>query len=252
MGFNPGREEAGFGPATTSPQRRIRLSENWIDDCSPTTIRVMLVDDHTVVRSGLRLILETFSDVQVVGEAGDADSALRTTEELGHSGRLPHVVLMDVNLCGRDEGFAATKALVSRWPDIAVIILTSFESEASITHALRAGAQGYLLKGVSSEVLGHAVKGAKLGLLSFSSSALPVFAELSVLHRTQRTELTARETEIVQFLARSLTNREIATVLFLSEATVKTHVANVLAKLGVTSRQEAVDEARNLGIIAVS
>lgn len=225
------------------------MIQSRINGGSADPIRVLLVDDHVVVRSGLRMILDSFRGIQVVGEAGDADSAQALAEDLNQMGQLPHVVLMDLNMRGRDEGFYATETLVSRWPDIAVLIFSSFESDVSVGRALQAGAQGHLLKGVSSEVLEHAVRGTVLGQSAFSSESLRAFARTAAVPQSQRTGLTSRETEIVQFLARSLTNREIATILFLTEATVKTHVANIFGKLGVANRQEAVEEARDMGIL---
>ncbi len=213
-------------------------------------VRVMIVDDHMMVRSGLRSILDSLDRIRVVGEAGDADSAQRVADDLDREGSAPHVVLMDLNMRGRDEGFSATERLISGWAEIAVIILTSFESDESFVRALHSGACGHLLKDASPAVLENAIMSAYFGQSAFPARALKVFAQLAVAHSPQAPELTGREIEIVQFLSRGLTNREIAGVLYLSEATVKTHVANVLTKLGVSTRQDAVARARDAGYIA--
>jgi len=197
-------------------------------------IRVLVVDDHAVVRSGLRAVLLAFDDLKMAGEAGSGEEALRMCEQLQ-----PHVVLMDLVMPGMD-GTAATRAIRERWPQIQVIALTSFKERGLVEEVLKAGAMGYLLKNVSAEEIGAAIRGAVAGRSSLSPEAAEVLIEGVRQPAAQAYDLTGREREILALMVQGLPNTEIAKRLFVSRSTVKFHVSNILSKLGVTSRTEAV------------
>lgn len=211
--------------------------------------RVMIIDDHLVVRSGVRMLLESLDSIAVVGEAADSSEAQDMIARLRDSDLGPQVVLMDVQMRERDEGFDATAKLMTRWPEIGILIFTSFDTEESVARAISVGARGYLLKDSSAEMIEHAIRGVRLGQVAFSWSAMQRLSQSALESRAPQVTLTAREEEIVQLVARDLTNREIATMLFVSEATVKTHVANLLTKLAVSTRGDAVIAAREFGIL---
>ncbi len=192
-------------------------------------IRVLLVDDQTLIRQGLRLLLEIETDIQVVGQATDGREALRQVQALH-----PDVVLMDVRMPGMD-GVAATRELSARFPEVGVIILTTFEDDETVFDGLRAGARGYLLKDVSSEEMAGAVRKVAAGeALIQSRLTRKVLAEFSRLAGSppakpaMETPLTERELEVLQALARGLSNREIAGQLVITEGTVKNHVSNLI------------------------
>ena len=197
-------------------------------------IRVLVVDDHAVVRSGLRAVLLAFDDLKMAGEAGSGEEALRMCEQLQ-----PDVVLMDLVMPGMD-GTAATRAIRERWPQIQVIALTSFKERGLVEEVLKAGAMGYLLKNVSAEEIGAAIRGAVAGRSSLSPEAVEVLIEGVRQPAAQAYDLTDREREILALMVQGLPNTEIAKRLFVSRSTVKFHVSNILSKLGVTSRTEAV------------
>jgi len=197
-------------------------------------IRVLVVDDHAVVRSGLRAVLLAFDDLKMAGEAGSGEEALRMCEQLQ-----PDVVLMDLVMPGMD-GTAATRAIRERWPQIQVIALTSFKERGLVEEVLKAGAMGYLLKNVSAEEIGAAIRGAVAGRSSLSPEAVEVLIEGVRQPAAQAYDLTGREREILALMVQGLPNTEIAKRLFVSRSTVKFHVSNILSKLGVTSRTEAV------------
>ena len=197
-------------------------------------IRVLVVDDHAVVRSGLRAVLLAFDDLKMAGEASSGEEALRMCEQLQ-----PDVVLMDLVMPGMD-GTAATRAIRERWPQIQVIALTSFKERGLVEEVLKAGAMGYLLKNVSAEEIGAAIRGAVAGRSSLSPEAVEVLIEGVRQPAAQAYDLTGREREILALMVQGLPNTEIAKRLFVSRSTVKFHVSNILSKLGVTSRTEAV------------
>jgi len=197
-------------------------------------IRVLVVDDHAVVRSGLRAVLQAFDDLKMAGEAGSGEEALRMCEQLQ-----PDVVLMDLVMPGMD-GTAATRAIRERWPQIQVIALTSFKERGLVEEVLKAGAMGYLLKNVSAEEIGAAIRAAFAGRSSLSPEAAEVLIEGVRQPAAQAYDLTGREREILALMVQGLPNTEIAKRLFVSRSTVKFHVSNILSKLGVTSRTEAV------------
>ena len=197
-------------------------------------IKVLLVDDHMVVRSGLSTVLAVFDDMQLVGEAGDGEEALRLCERLQ-----PDVVLMDL-VMPKMDGVAATQTIKERWPQIQVIALTSFKEKEYVEGALKAGASGYLIKNVSAEELVNAIRRAAAGQPSLSPEAAQVLIQKVNEPPPPGQDMTDREKEILALMAEGLSNNEIAERLIVSQSTVKFHVSNVLSKLGVTSRTEAV------------
>jgi DNA-binding NarL/FixJ family response regulator len=213
-------------------------------------IRIVLIDDQALFRESLALLLGAQPDLQVVGEAANGEAAL----ELVARAR-PHVVLMDLRMPVLD-GIAATRRLRAEHRDVQVIALTTFDDDADVFAALRAGAIGYLLKDVSGETLFAAVRAAARGQSLLSPAiATKLVAELSrtadPAGRAQPLPepLSERELEIVRLLATGATNREIAATLILAEGTVKNHLTNILGKLGARDRAQAALIAKDLGII---
>lgn len=200
----------------------------------PQPILILLADDHTVVRSGLSAVLAMQDDFKIVGEAGDGEEALRLCESLH-----PDVVLMDL-LMPKLNGVAATKAIKERWPQIQVIALTSFKEKEYVEGALKAGANGYLLKNVSANELVNAVRRAVAGQPSLSPEAALVLIQKVNEPARPGLDMTGREKEILALMVEGLSNNKIAERLTINQSTVKFHVSNILAKLGVTSRTEAV------------
>jgi DNA-binding NarL/FixJ family response regulator len=223
-------------------------------------IRVLLVDDQTLIRQGIRLLLEIEVDIQVVGQASNGREALQQVEVLH-----PDVVLMDVRMPEMD-GVAATRELALHFPDVKVIILTTFEDDETVFEGLKAGARGYLLKDISSEEMAEAVRKVAAGeALIQSRLTRKVLAEFSRLaSATDRqsssktgtasdalpVQLTEREQEVLQALAHGLSNREIALQLIITEGTVKNHVSSLIEKLGVRDRTQAILKGQELGLIA--
>lgn len=204
------------------------------------SVSVVLVDDHPVVRAGVRALLQTAGDVEVVGEAEDVASALALV-----GGLRPQVVLMDLQL-GSESGVVATREIVARYPATRVLILTTYDTDADILRAIEAGACGYLLKDAEPERLVEAV-----GLAAKGETVLsPVVAQRLVGRMRRPTiELTERELEVLGLVAEGLGNRAIAKSLFVSEATVKTHLVHAFEKLGVDNRTAAVARARDTGLL---
>ncbi|APV44064.1 two-component system, NarL family, response regulator LiaR [Dehalogenimonas formicexedens] len=200
-------------------------------------IRVMLVDDHGVVRSGLKAMLAAEDDLELAGEAADGSEAVRFVERFK-----PDVILMDLLMPVMD-GVAATKAIHDRWPDIRIIVLTSFKEREQVDGALKAGAMSYLLKTVSASELVSAIRGAMAGQSKLSSEATQVLIQEMRSPAARDYDLTAREKEILKLMVDGLPNTEIADKLGVSPSTAKFHVSNVLSKLGVSSRTEAVSLA---------
>ena len=214
-------------------------------------VRVLLVDDQALFREALSTLLEVRPEIEVVGEAGDGDAALRRTADLR-----PDVVLMDLHMPVLD-GIAATRRLRVEHPDVRVLALTTFDDDEDVFAALRAGAVGYLLKDVSGdrlvEALLAAARGESVLQPSVAARVLARFAQLSddAPNRPQPlvVPLSERELGVLRLLAEGGSNREIAGALFLAEGTVKNHVTNVLAKLGARDRTQAALRARALDLV---
>jgi DNA-binding NarL/FixJ family response regulator len=217
------------------------------------TIRVLVVDDEELVRTGLRLILDSEPDIGVVGTASDGRQAMAEVRRL-----CPDVVLMDIRMPGLD-GLEATRRILTE-PDVPpcrVVILTTFDVDEHVYEALRAGASGFLLKDVPAAQLAHAIRVAAAGeallapsvtrrlIAAFARPTAPAPVPVAGLG-----DLTPREVEVLTLLAEGLSNAEIATRLFVGEATVKTHVARILTKLGVRDRVQAVIAAFRSGLVS--
>jgi DNA-binding NarL/FixJ family response regulator len=200
-----------------------------------STISVLLVDDHTVVRSGLKALLGTQADIAVVGEASSGEEALEAAQQ--HS---PAVILMDLAMGAGMDGIEAIKQLRQRNPRQAVIVFTTYDSDADIVRAVDAGAMGYLLKDAAPEEIFAAVRGAVQGKSVMSA---PVASRLFQQLRNPDEVLTPREAELLSLLTEGLSNRDLGKRLFISEATVKTHLAHIYAKLGVETRAAAIATA---------
>ncbi len=209
-------------------------------------IRVLIVDDHAVVRRGLRAFLESEEDIQVVGEAADGVEAVEKAQEL-----LPDVVLMDLVMPGID-GVTATGQVVRASPDSRVLVLTSFGEEDKVFPSIKAGATGYLLKDVPAEGLVRAIRSVANGeLLLHPEIATKVLDEFSNTHAETPAlaELTPRETEVLTLIVKGRSNKEIACDLCLSIKTVKTHVSNILSKLHTIDRTQAALYAVRQGLV---
>lgn len=213
--------------------------------------RVVLVDDHPVVRAGLRAMLTQPSftggvGVSVVAEADSGEEALRTVQALTSAGEPLDVVLMDLQLGSGIDGVETTRRLKQSQPQLAVMILTTYDTEADILAAVEAGASGYMLKDAPAEQIHRAVADAAAGRTALAPE---VAARLMDRVRQPSQSLSAREVELMQQLAAGYSNREMARLLFISEATVKTHLVHIYQKLGVESRVAAVAEARRRRIL---
>jgi NarL family two-component system response regulator LiaR len=207
-------------------------------------IRVMLVDDHTMVRRGLATFLMVYDDLKLVGEAENGADAIRLCAEI-----LPDVVLMDMVMPGMD-GVSATRAIRQQFPTVQVIALTSFKEGELIRNALEAGAIGYLLKDVSTEELARAIRAAHGGRATLSPDVAQVIVSASRQPPKPGLDLTKRERAVLALLVEGLNNTQIAAKLTVSPSTVKSHVSNILSKLGVSSRTEAVTLALRQGLVA--
>lgn len=205
-------------------------------------IRVLVVDDHQVVRHGLRTFLDVQDDIEVVGEADDGGAAVSATEELQ-----PDVVLLDLQLPTID-GVEALRMLRDRGCTAKVLVLTSFTEPSSVVPALRAGAAGYLFKDVEPDALAQAIRAVHAGqVLLEPEVAAALLADDAPNERAA--SLTDREREVLAEIARGRSNREIARALVLSEKTVKTHVSSILAKLGLSDRTQAALFAVKSGLV---
>ena len=198
------------------------------------TIRVMLVDDHNVVRSGLATFLRAYEDLELVGEARNGLEAVN----LCHRSK-PDVILMDLMMPEMD-GIAATQAILADYPDIKIIAMTSFEEEELVQGVLAAGAISYLLKNVTSDELAAAIRAASLGKSTLSPEAARVLVQATRPAEQPLYDLTEREKEVLDLVVQGQSNQQIAEALVISVATVKAHVSSILSKLQVSSRAEAI------------
>ena len=209
---------------------------------SADAIRVLIVDDHALFRRGLQMVLEQESDIIVVGEGGDGAEAVTKTQEL-----MPDVVLMDVRMPKRG-GIDATKQIKEIAPHVKILMLTISDEEADLYDAIKAGATGYLLKEVSIEEVGAAIRSVQTGQSLISPSmASKLLSEFATMVKradekqaAPQPRLTDREMEVLKLVAKGRNNRDIAKELFISENTVKNHIRNILEKLHLHSRMEAV------------
>lgn len=209
------------------------------------TVRILIVDDHSVVRQGLKMFLGLDQELEIVGEAANGAEALRMVEKLQ-----PNVILMDLMMPVMD-GIAATQEIRRRWPDVEVIALTSVLEDASVVGAVRAGAIGYLLKDTQADELCRAIKAAAAGQVQLSpQAAARLMREVRAPENPEA--LTERETDVLRLLAQGKANKEIAALLHIGETTVKTHVSNILMKLGVPSRTQAALYAVRIGLVSAN
>jgi DNA-binding NarL/FixJ family response regulator len=206
-------------------------------------VRIVLADDHPVVRAGLRALLAAQADLRVVGEAADGAEAVRLAERYR-----PDIVLMDLQMGDGIDGVEATRRILALPEPPRVIVLTTYDSDADILRAVEAGAAGYLLKESRPEELFHALRTAAAGETVLSP---PVASRLMSRFRSPQVALSQREIEILELLAAGASNREISHKLFISEATVKTHLAHVYDKLGVDSRTAAIHAAVQRRLIRI-
>lgn len=204
-------------------------------------IRVVIVDDHPVVRDGLRGMLESQSDFEIVGEASEGEAAVRMAESLN-----PAIVLMDLRMPGMD-GVTALREIKTNNPQVQILVLTTYDSDADILPAIEAGASGYLLKDTTREDLFAAIRAAARGETVLAPA---VAARLVGKMRAPGEEkLSKRELEVLQLVAEGDSNREIASRLHISQATVKSHLLHIFGKLGVSDRTAAVTVALRRGIL---
>lgn len=210
-------------------------------------IRVIITDDHEMVRRGLNTFLRVYPDLELVGEASSGEQALELCEKSS-----PDVVLMDLIMPSGMGGIEATRQIVQRFPKIKVIALSSAIDTPTVSKALEAGAMGYLMKNVSTDQLADAIRDVKQGKRALSEEA----TQALILAATQRSEpvyrLTEREYEVLHLLIEGRTNPEIAQKMTVSRSTVKYHISSILSKLGVTNRSEAVSLALRHRIIIES
>ena len=211
------------------------------------TIRVLIADDHTIVRSGVRMLLEAEEDLTVVGEAVDGARAISLTGEMR-----PDVVLMDISMPEVD-GLEATRRIKSQWPEVNVLVLTMHRSEEYFFEMLKNGASGYILKGAETSDLIHAVRVVAQGdVFLYPSMARNLVKDyLSVVGGVAAADpqLSPRENEIMQMLAEGYSSKEIAQELVISPSTVHTHRTNLMQKLGLSSRHELIQYARQRGLL---
>ena len=216
---------------------RLTLGYTWRD----MAIRILIADDHSVVRQGLRMFLALDNELEVVGEAENGARAIEMAQELQ-----PDVVLMDLLMPVMD-GLAATAAIRQHLPETEVIALTSVLEDASVVGAVKAGAIGYLLKDTHADELCRAIKAAAAGQVQLSPEAAARLVR-AVRAPENPEALTERETDVLRLLAQGKANKEIAAALSIGEKTVKTHVSNILMKLGVQSRTQAALYAAQTGL----
>jgi DNA-binding NarL/FixJ family response regulator len=210
-------------------------------------IRVMLVDDHPIVRQGVRSVLANHPDIEVVGEADGAPSLFASLDALK-----PDIILLDVRMPG-PNGIEITQRLKREHPEIKIIVLSTYDEDEFLLGALRAGAEGYLLKSASAQVLASAIrqvgKGERLLSPALVGKVMREFQELSKDKARADSGLTDQELQVLRMIAAGATNKEIAEKLYWSEVTVKRKVQDILEKMGVANRAQAVAEAAKRGLL---
>jgi DNA-binding NarL/FixJ family response regulator len=211
-------------------------------------IRVFLVDDHVVVRRGMRAFFEMLDEIEVIGEAADGQAALDELAVMAARDGLPDVVLMDL-LMPRLDGIGATKVIKQKYPNVEVVALTSFSEAERVHLALEAGAAGYLLKDAEADEVVAAIGAAHRGEVHLDPVAARKLTRSMITPQRSATVLTPREREILVLVAQGRSNRDIANTLVISERTARTHVSNVLNKLALASRTQAALWAVREGLV---
>jgi two-component system, NarL family, response regulator DevR len=211
------------------------------------TTRVLIVDDHLVVRQGLRSLLSQYSEIEVVGEAAGGPAVLEQIGQLE-----PDVILLDIRL-GNSSGLDLARHILRLYPEMHILVLTSYDEEAYLLEAAQAGVHGYLLKSASAELLAEAIRAVHAGERRLSSDlGGKALAQLAILSRTQAlvdSRLSDQELQLLQLIAQGAANQEIAQHLYWSERTVKRKLQDVLEKLGASSRAQAVAEGYKRGLL---
>jgi len=221
-----------------------RTGHNGRVPAAPAVIRVVIADDHPVVRRGLRALLETLDGIEVVGEAGDGVEAVAEVERLA-----PHVVLMDLHMPGM-AGIEATREIVAGGHSTAVLVLTMFDDDTTVLTAVQAGARGYLLKGADQDEIGRALRAVASGQVIFGPGvAASVLGMVGGAVPNAFPELSDREREILELLASGQRTAAIASTLYLSPKTVSNALTSIFAKLGVENRAEAIVLAHERGLV---
>lgn len=213
----------------------------------PDAIRVMIVDDHTVIRSGIRYSLLAFPDLELVAEAEDGREALDLCDQLSGSATMPDVILMDMVMPEMD-GVAATQAILEKHPQVQVLALSSFGSGSLVQAALRAGAIGYLLKDATIDALAEAIRAAHAGKSTLVSAAARALVEVTQQRPDLGDDLTDRELEVLTLVVEGMSNQQIAQQLDISLSTTSSHVSTILSKLAAANRAEAAALAVQHGL----
>ena len=208
-----------------------------------TPIRIVVADDHPIVRGGLVALLSAADDIEVVGEASDGEMAVQLALE-----SLPDLVLMDLRMPGID-GDVSTARILSAQPGIRVVVLTTYETDDSILRAIEAGASGYLLKAAPQEEILAGIRSVARGEVALAPSIAALLVRRVRAPQTRSVTLSDRETQVLALVATGMSNRTIAAELFVSEATVKTHLLHTFEKLGVSDRTRAVTLAMERGLL---
>ncbi|NKQ58988.1 response regulator transcription factor [Amycolatopsis sp. K13G38] len=209
------------------------------------TLKIVLVDDHAIVRQGLKSILEREDDISVIGEAATAAEARAVVERTR-----PDIVLLDLKLStgSNTEGLDVCAELTSRYPEVGVLVLTTFLDDALVVEAIHRGARGYVIKDVDTTGLVSSIRAVARNESAFDSRSASAMVR-SIRTAPEEPVLTSREQNVLELLARGLSNRDIGARLYISETTVKFHVRNIMRKIGASSRAEAVYEASKMGLI---
>lgn len=214
-----------------------------------TNIKLMIADDHKLFREGIKALLAVTDDIEIIGEVEDGDAALKKSQELK-----PDVILMDINMPGLN-GIRVTEQILEKQPQMRIIMLTMLEDDASIFHAMRAGARGYLLKGADPDEVLSVIRAVAEGQALFGPAIavrlMNYFKELSAKPTSSDApfpELTERELEILRLISQGLNNQEITQKLVLSPKTVRNHITNIFSKLQVADRAQAIVRARKAGL----